>query len=456
MAKTSVKIKSHSFIYSDFDTDWYKNWAKKLKQTEKGKGKYHLYANKFWQNAVMVQALFERGVLEDGKTCIGFGVGKERLPALFASMGVKVTATDQDFTQAKAKEWDNDQLAEGAFSLNEDGICKPEDFARNVEFMPVDMTKIPKKLNGKYDFLWSNCALGHLGSIEKSLEFITKSLDCLKPGGWAVHTTEFNILSNDETVTSGSTVIFRAKDIYNLCVELTKKGFICSPYHLVNGRTNDDARVTLRPEWGNDYTKLLVGGHIATQIVLVIQKPPVTMSPIKQKLELAKQYQAYKSNLIAIKNVAAWNPTLKLLRRARGAIPSNYKITPVKKTFSVASGKKQLIVEFVNESNLPLMGVYEALFGTKPIVLATFNPINRESDLATKEWFSSNRPAIKLYERKGDGWQPADYIAPHESFAFVFDINSSKKRTHNAESFIVVQEGADIVAESDVSVQIKK
>lgn len=454
MGQSSGKIKSHSFIYSDFDKPWYEHWAKKLKQTEQGKGKYHLHANKFWQNAVMVQALDERGVLENGKTCIGFGVGKERLPALFASMGIKVTATDQDFTQAKAKQWKNDQLAEGAFSLNEDKICEPELFKKNVSYSQVDMRKIPKKFHGKYDFLWSNCALGHLGSIENGMKFIKQSLECLRPGGWAVHTTEFNILSNDETVAKGDTVIFRAKDIYNLGVELTKLGYKCEPFHFTPGRLETDARVSLRPEWGNDYSKLLVGGHITTQIVLIIQKPAKPMSKMRQKIERAKHYKAYRSNLISMKNVGNRNAALKLLLKARGAEPSDYAITPAKKTQTFAAGSKQFIVKFRNESNLPLTGVFESLSGTKPIVLATYNPINHDSKLATKEWFEPNRPAISLYNHIGGEWRPADFIAPGETFAFVFPINTKRKKSKITESYVVVQENGGLIANSQVNVTV--
>ena len=60
-------IKSHSLLFSDFDTKWYKNWARELKQDRDHLAGHKLKANKFWQNAVMVEALYERGMLEDGK-----------------------------------------------------------------------------------------------------------------------------------------------------------------------------------------------------------------------------------------------------------------------------------------------------------------------------------------------------------------------------------------------------
>ena len=48
--------------------------------------------------------------------------------------------------------------------------------------------------------LWSSCSLEHLGSISHGIEFILNSLKCLKQHGVAVHTTEFNLSSNEETL----------------------------------------------------------------------------------------------------------------------------------------------------------------------------------------------------------------------------------------------------------------
>lgn len=119
-------IKSHSLVWADFDTTWYKRWAGELYQDDKHRGDYALHANKFWQNAVMAEALWERGLLTEGTKAVGFGVGQERLPALFAKYGVRVTATDQDFTMEKAGHWSKHELANGSQSLNQLGICDPK------------------------------------------------------------------------------------------------------------------------------------------------------------------------------------------------------------------------------------------------------------------------------------------------------------------------------------------
>jgi hypothetical protein len=44
----------------------------------------------------------------------------------------------------------------------------------------------------EYDFIWTNSSIEHLGCIDKSIDFVLKSLSYLKVGGYAIHTTEFN------------------------------------------------------------------------------------------------------------------------------------------------------------------------------------------------------------------------------------------------------------------------
>jgi SAM-dependent methyltransferase len=309
-------IRSKPLIYSDFNTQWYTHWAAQLRQNEAGRGKFKPRANKFWQNAIMSQALYERGVLQAGKKGLGFGVGKERLPALFASLGTEITATDQDFKSAKAASWDNDQLAHGQKSLNAEGICPEKEFKKHVSYQMVDMKNIPDDLNNHFDFLWSNCALGHLGSIDDSLDFIEKSLLCLKPGGWAVHTTEANILSNKQTLDNTDTVFFRQSDLFKLFAKLSKQGYIVDTlkFNLGSGK---DLKFTLSPEWGSDYSKLLFDGFMATQILLIIHKPLNQPSTARRMLEVQKHWLQYKNNLLSMRRFKARNAGLPPRQRSQ-------------------------------------------------------------------------------------------------------------------------------------------
>ncbi|HSX45774.1 MAG TPA: hypothetical protein VLG27_02085 [Candidatus Saccharimonadia bacterium] len=446
-------LRSHSIIWRDFDSGWYGRWAGKLKQTPAGRGNFALRANKFWQNAVMAQMLDERGKLKPGSSGIGFGVGKERLPALFASLGAHVQATDQDFTKANAKRWTNDQLAEGVFSLNEDGICPPKRFNELVGFSAVDMTKIPKAHHGKYDFLWSNCALGHLGSIPKGLSFIENSLDCLKPSGVAVHTTEVNVLSDDETVKTGNTVIFRPQDIYKLCVKLTQKGYLCSPLRLSNGRQPEDLAVSLDPAWGTDCTRILVDGHLATQVVLQIRKPAKPLSNRRKRIEAIRHGRAYKHSLRVQAKMPKTSPAIKWLLTTQAVGYDQLKLTPLKTTVKTKADKlpEAVMLPYRNDSAVALTGS-PSLFRAKPIVLGTEHPINRNSQLAGKSWSSPNRPSLKLYQKRGSSWQAVEYVKPGDNFAMRIGLETRSKTRPHQEDFTLIQEAGGVVPNAEITV----
>jgi hypothetical protein len=85
-----------------------------------------------------------------------------------------------------------------------------------VNFRPVDMRDLRLPWDETFDFLWSSCSLEHLGSLEAGMDFVKQSTDLLKPGGVAVYTTEFNVSSNDETLTSGPLVVYRKRDVEKL------------------------------------------------------------------------------------------------------------------------------------------------------------------------------------------------------------------------------------------------
>ncbi|CAN5371992.1 hypothetical protein BH10PAT3_BH10PAT3_1590 [soil metagenome] len=456
----SSLIKSHPFLHKDFKSVWYKRWAKELKQDKLHLDGNELYSNKFWQNAVMVQALYERGVLKDGTRGIGFGVGQERLPALFASHGVYVTATDQDFTTQKAGHWAAKELAVSVQSLNALGICEKKAFGEHVEYMPVDMTKVSSKLFGKYDFAWSNCALGHLGSIPAGLKFIEQSLKCLKPGGWAVHTTELNILSNNATVEGGSTVIFRLKDIYELQRKLISDGYKVSAFRLQFGKLLVDKRISIRPEFGNDYSKIQVMGHLATQIVLIIQKPEEPTDELYKLSSKMRLSRAYAGSIVALRRYAANDSAAKEILKSQKAPLQSIRIYPVASEVkvSVRRGKTASIaLEYRNRSPVPLFPLYARLGGSKPVALATDVPRDRPSLFAADDWegVNKNRAQSDVWTKKNSSYEKLDYVRPHQDFSFMLSLDASKAaKGEYEEIFSIVQEGGGWVENSQVKVKI--
>jgi hypothetical protein len=75
------------------------HWAKKMGF------KAPQISRKYWEYVYVAQVLLEQGMLKPGKRGLGFAVGKELLPALFATFGVKVTASDLGPENTETERW---------------------------------------------------------------------------------------------------------------------------------------------------------------------------------------------------------------------------------------------------------------------------------------------------------------------------------------------------------------
>jgi len=237
-----------------------------------GESRAHLH-RKVWEWCYISQALKERGCLKDGKYGLGFAVGQEPLSALFAFYGAKILATDLFTEQAQANGWvETSQHATGYDAINLRGICEPNKLRELVEFRFANMNSIGSEFFGRFDFVWSSCALEHLGSLENGKQFIYNSIKCLKPGGVAVHTTEFNLSSNTKTVDFAETVLFRKRDIEEIIRKLRKDG--CEiEYSLDEGKGVADAHIDVPPYTHTTHLKLKIGEYRVTSIGLIIKKP---------------------------------------------------------------------------------------------------------------------------------------------------------------------------------------
>lgn len=226
---------------------------------------------KQWEFCYILQALQTAGVLGRGRRGLGFGVGDEPLTAAFAARGIAIVATDLDFERAAREGWvDTDQHTRSKEALNGRGLCPPEQFDRLVRFRPMDMNRIDDDLRD-FDFCWSACALEHLGSIEQGLRFIEASIDCLKPGGVAVHTTEFNCQSDDQTLDNASTVLFRKRDFVALARRLRRRGHDI----VLNFDTGDlplDLHIDLPPYAQDNHLKLQIAQWVTTSFGLIVRK----------------------------------------------------------------------------------------------------------------------------------------------------------------------------------------
>jgi hypothetical protein len=108
--------------------------------------------------------------------------------------------------------------------------------------------------------VWSSCALEHLGSLEEGINFVVNSSRLLKSGGIGVHTTEFNVASNNSTLTGGPNVIYRKRDIEELDYILRKQGMCLEEMDFRAGITPDDRQYDVPPYYvqGRQHIKLLL------------------------------------------------------------------------------------------------------------------------------------------------------------------------------------------------------
>lgn len=246
------------------DSAAFQYWIERLRLSKN-------YHRKNWEYAAIAQALFERNLLEPGKRGLGFAVGREPMPALFASFGCEVLATDLPSGDSRAEVWSNTgQWAGEIEGLAHPEICPNEDFYKRVSYQPVDMNHIPATLRD-FDFTWSSCSFEHCGSIELGKRFIDEQMKTLKPGGWAAHTTELNLTSNETTLSKGRLVIFRRQDIEEICRRLRTDGHYVEPLDLTLGSAAVDAHVDTSP-YTEQHLRVRLKDWASTSILLLIRK----------------------------------------------------------------------------------------------------------------------------------------------------------------------------------------
>ena len=255
-ACTQVQIESSAFRY----------WATLLGEMP---GMLH---RKLWEWCFITQALYERGMLREDRRGVGFAVGNEPLTGLFAKLGCSIVASDVGEEIARREGWtDTNQHANGVAQLNQRGLCPSDEFAERVQFREVDMRAIPRDLCG-FDFLWSSCALEHLGSLQAGMDYVLAAMACLREGGVAVHTTELNCDSDLETVEVGGSVIYRKRDLLALADALRREGHQVASFDFNLGTSDADRHVEEPPYHGTPQLKLRLGTFASTSFGLIVQK----------------------------------------------------------------------------------------------------------------------------------------------------------------------------------------
>lgn len=257
---TGALCKQEDFLREDFKT-----WCALIRRSP-------VFHRKLWEFVYIIKSLQERGMLCTGKRGLGFAVGTEPLPAAFASLDCEIVATDIEPEVGQSKGWDQgNQLCRSLDDLNREGICDEKRFLELCTYRAVDMNHIPDDLR-EFDFTWSSCSFEHLGSIEKGLAFLRNQMKTLKPGGWAVHTTEFNVSSNDETLEEENCVIFRQRDIERVVGELRAEGNFVEEMDYSLGWMPFDYKVDTPPYKHNPHLRLQFSKFVCTSVGIIIRK----------------------------------------------------------------------------------------------------------------------------------------------------------------------------------------
>ncbi|HLP89109.1 MAG TPA: class I SAM-dependent methyltransferase [Nostocaceae cyanobacterium] len=273
LSPQKVNLKSKACQQQDIESDWFLYWCQQLKTPA-------IYHRKLWEFCYILQALYEYDLLTPGRKGLGFGCGEEPLPSLIASYDIAITATDLDPTASAAQDWiETNQSMSSLDKIWHPDLCTKDLFYKNVNLEYVDMNAIPSKLEEKYDFCWSACALEHLGSIKNGLQFIENSLNTLVPGGVCVHTTELNYLEEEKTLDNWITVLFRKRDFVELAQKLSAAGHEVAVLDFNIGSGVLDRFIDLPPydskihQQGQEaHLKLLIDGFASTSFGIIVKK----------------------------------------------------------------------------------------------------------------------------------------------------------------------------------------
>jgi SAM-dependent methyltransferase len=259
----------------DIESPWLWHWCRALRTAP-------LYHRKVWEDCYVPQALWEAGVLEPGRRALGFAVGTEVMPSFLASRGIEVVATDLMAADQRAAGWRaTNEHASKIHDLWKPDIVSEDTFLDRVTFRPMDMTAIPDDCTGQFDICWSICSFEHLGSIETGLRFVENSIRCLKPGGIAVHTTEFSLDNTNETIDDWGTVLYQQRHIEDLGRRLEKAGHRMLPVDFRSGSGVMDQFVDVPPFAHQPHPmlsypvaphlRISVDGFVATSIGIIIR-----------------------------------------------------------------------------------------------------------------------------------------------------------------------------------------
>ena len=273
----NVGLRCKPSTQADLESEWASYWCQELKTPV-------VFHRKLWELAYVLQALHEADMLRPDARGLGFGCGEEPIASYLAARGAEIVVTDLAPETREAKGWvETGQHAKSLETVFQPHLVGKEVFEAKVRHRFVDMNAIPQDLRD-FDFCWSICALEHLGSIENGMNFVVKAMQTLRPGGIAVHTTEFNFLDGERTLDNWPTVLFQRRHFELLSERLRGDGHKLAPLDFDVGTKPLDRFIDIPPyahdwpdhlrNWGAEspHLKLSIDGIASTCFGLIIVK----------------------------------------------------------------------------------------------------------------------------------------------------------------------------------------
>jgi 2-polyprenyl-3-methyl-5-hydroxy-6-metoxy-1,4-benzoquinol methylase len=187
----------------------------------------------------------------------------EFITSVLAACGSDILATDY-------VEQSHNWQARGLEDLYSSVHIDRESFNARVSFQHLDMNQIDSSLTG-FDFLWSTGSLEHIGGSDKGLAFVENAMQCLKPGGIAVHTTEFTLTSDDVGHDTPNLSFYCRRDIEQLAAKLINAGHLII-LNFERGQTIADSHVDTPPYNYGRTLSAHFSSHVISSIGLIVQK----------------------------------------------------------------------------------------------------------------------------------------------------------------------------------------
>lgn len=221
---------------------------------------------KAWEYAFILNAINVYANTGPGTRGLAFGCGKELAVSILAADGAEILATDYVADMSESKGWEARGLDDLFFAEHIDRNT----FDNRVRFQHLDMNQIDPDL-GDFDFCWSTGSLEHIGGYTNGLAFVENAMECLKPGGIAVHTTEFTLTSEIYGHDHPELSFYCQADIEALAERLIQAGHAIV-LNFNRGTTPADMHVDVPPYHSGMTLTAHFRSHIITSIGLIIQK----------------------------------------------------------------------------------------------------------------------------------------------------------------------------------------